>query len=654
MRTSRRLSHLGYLPLLSSGVVVFLGIVMLGGAIGLLWHPFKTWVVLHPYLIGSTEDWIVWAGSFVISASPGFALILSRKREMDLTLASTHFLLPILSLAMITQSYPVGATALIGSGFLLSYVLVNDSDRILRIEKGTALRIVASEVFTFLAIISAGGIISLLVWQDHFLPVLISGSYLSPSDQWLHMLGIDIEVFYLVRPVLSAALVTLGLVALFALFKEPLGSLGRLLLGNRFGSLSRVENVTDAKPDRAPFVNNHRHSWLPYTVLLGSIALGVVLTLFPYFSPTNMVLFGSDSWFYIDRMRFFTDIGQAIRGMESDRGLFVLLLIAVKIFTGVSPESIVRATPPFLSALLALSTFLLVKEGTSRPWLASFAALLSVISAQTTLAMAAGILANWFGLAVASLVFALVVRAVRLRSLLAFLGALVFSVILIGSYSYIWVTAMVALCLATISSVLAFRSLSNREWIRETGISTIVFVGAMFAPVVAVYLVSKMGVWSAALDPSLWLQVGWNYLQGQVRTGAIASAFDALEQAFDFAGNRVDLPFLTLLSVIGLFDTKMLDRSFRRIVAGMVVASLAFTILSPDIYLTWRGLFILPLYLTGALGAGSVINRVNQVGSLSDRRMRLVFAGTFSAYLFLSLLSYSLRAMELLVWESHF
>jgi hypothetical protein len=86
----------------------------------------------------------------------------------------------------------------------------------------------------------------------------------------------------------------------------------------------------------------------------------------------------------------------------------------------------------------------------------------------------------------------------------------------------------------------------------------------------------------------------------------------------------------------------------------MVVASLVFTIPSPDIYLTWRGLFILPLYLTGALGAGSVINRVNHVGSLSDRRMRLVFAGTFSAYLFLSLLSYSLRAIELLIWESHF
>lgn len=569
-------------------------------------------------------------------------------------LALTSFVLPALSLAVMVISYPIGAAALIGSGFILSYTLVSQSARVLGIEKGIALRIVTSEVFALLAVISAGGIVSVLMWQDRFLPALISGSYLTPADQWLRMLGIDIELFYLARPALTALLIVLAVAALFALFKEPLESLARLLTRNRSKPISGLLSRADTKVEPAPSAKILRSRWLPYFVLAGSVVLAVVLTLYPYSSRENMGLLGSDSWFYVERMRSFTNITDAMRSMESDRGLFVLLLIAVKIFTGANPESIVMLAPPFVSALLVLGTFMLVREGTSRPWLASFAALLSVVSAQTTLGMAAGIYANWFGLAVATFMFALAVRAIRVRSPLAFLGALALSVILIGSYSYLWITAIAALCLAVVSSVFAFRSLSTREWIRETGITALLFVGAMFAPVVALYLISAVGVQPATFDPNVWFQVGWNYLQGQVKTGAVGSALAALEQAFDFAGNRVDLPFLTLLSVVGMVDTGMLDRSFRRMVAGMVVVSLVFTILSPDIYLTWRGLFILPLYLTGALGAASVIRRVNRFGGSPDRRTQLAFAATFLFYLFLSLLSYSLRAIELLIWESHF
>jgi len=653
-RSSRSSQFLKWVPLLGSGLAIFLGLVVLGGVIGLLWHPFKTWIVLDVHLFGGTGDWIAWGVSFIISATPVFLAIIRRRIVLDLTLALASLVLPVVSVAIMTQWYPVGAAALIGSGLLLSHALVSNSKRILGIEKGTALRTVASEVFALLSVISVGGIVSLLIWQDGFFSALISGSYISPRDPWLHMLGIDVEIFYLARPVLSATLIALGFAASVVLFREPLAFMARLLSTNRSKSLSRVEPSSNTRSEQAPLTRILDHRSLPYLVLLGSVMLGVMITLYPYLSRENMTLFGSDAWFYIDRMRFFTNITDAMRSMESDRGLFVLLMIAVKISTGASPESIVRFTPPFVAALLALGTFMLVREGTSRPWLASFAALLSVVSAQTTLAMAAGIYANWFGLAVATLMFALAVRAIRVRSLLAFLCALVLSVILIGSYSYLWITAIAALCLAVVSSVFAFRSLSTREWIRETGITAIMFVGAMFAPVVALYLISAVGVQPATLDPNVWFQVGWNYLQGQMSTGAVGSALAALEQAFDFAGNRVDLPFLTLLSVVGLADTGMLDRSFRRIVAGMVVVSLVFTILSPDIYLTWRGLFILPLYLTGAQGAASVIRRVNRFGASPDRKTQLAFAATFSLYLFLSLLCYSLRAIELLIWESHF
>jgi hypothetical protein len=66
-------------------------------------------------------------------------------------------------------------------------------------------------------------------------------------------------------------------------------------------------------------------------------------------------------------------------------------------------------------------------------------------------------------------------------------------------------------------------------------------------------------------------------------------------------------------------------------------------------WLTWRGLYIIPLYLAGALGVESIIRRVN--GSVPPWRSpsRLAFAGMFATYIFLSHLSYSLRALELLI-----
>jgi hypothetical protein len=54
--------------------------------------------------------------------------------------------------------------------------------------------------------------------------------------------------------------------------------------------------------------------------------------------------------------------------------------------------------------------------------------------------------------------------------------------------------------------------------------------------------------------------------------------------------------------------------------------------------------------MTGALGAASIIRRVNgHESTLRTSPSRLAFAGAFVSYLFLTHLSYSLRALELLI-----
>ena len=81
----------------------------------------------------------------------------------------------------------------------------------------------------------------------------------------------------------------------------------------------------------------------------------------------------------------------------------------------------------------------------------------------------------------------------------------------------------------------------------------------------------------------------------------------------------------------------------------MVVVPFVAAVITPDLYFTWRGLYLIPLYLTGALGVESVIRWVNGRESAWSSPGRLAFAGTFAGYVFLSHLSYSLRALELLI-----
>ena len=112
MITSWRFSQfVRCIPLLGSGLASFFGLVMFGGTIGLLWHPFKTWIVLDVHVFGGTGDWIAWGVSFIISATPIFLAIIRRRIVLDLTLALTSLVLPVVSVAIMTQWYPVEAAA---------------------------------------------------------------------------------------------------------------------------------------------------------------------------------------------------------------------------------------------------------------------------------------------------------------------------------------------------------------------------------------------------------------------------------------------------------------------------------------------------------------------------------------------------------------
>jgi hypothetical protein len=383
---------------------------------------------------------------------------------------------------------------------------------------------------------------------------------------------------------------------------------------------------------------------------MGSVALGVAITIYPYRVANVGMILGSDMWFYYQRLHVMMAAANPLLVLESDRGLFMLTLFVIVKLTGMDIQSVLILMPALCSALLAVSAFVLVREGTGRSWVAGFAALLSVVSAQTSLGMGAGILANWFSLSVANFTFTFVLRWVRLRSWLAAVGAVVFSMLLLGSYAYMWVAAVGMLAVALVATLLSFRSQTRLEWRRESASLVVVLVGCLVLPAIVgwLLLVPLLGHVPPWFDAGAFLSQGWGQLVSRVSSHPLASAASGLDEAFDFAGNRVDLPFLTILSIVGLLDPAW-KGSFRRLVAAMVLLPIVVAAISPNMYDTWRGLYVVPMYLTGALGVASITRLVNGLERRWWTPSRLAFAGTFAGYVFLAHLSYSLRALWLLI-----
>jgi len=630
-------------------MVVFVGLLMLGHLTGLLWHirTFAWWIPLKPVVLGPTEDWVVWGASFLVSISPNIVAVARRRVRSDFAMVMTSFIFPVLSLVSISWSYFVGGTLLVGSGFLVTYALVSRSTTLLGVSSRSAARMVCTEVFAFLSMVAAGGVVSLLLWRGG----AISSLRLGQPDLWSTMLAIDLEVFLLVRPILAAVLLTVAVSAIIALFlMEPLRSIAR-----RISAGAVKDKRPNEKLGQLDLTQQSRRvtirKLLPYLILLASVGLGISITLYPYTVANVRGVLGSDMWFYSKKLGEMTRVSDAF--LETDRSFVLLVLFVTRAATGLSTLWVLRLMPAFSSALLAVSSFVLVKEGTGRPWVAALAALMSVVSAQTSLGMGAGIIASWFAMSIANFALALVARSIRLRSELAAVGSALVLVVLLASYAYLWIIILAALVLVLLALIVSLPILDRRQAKYEVPLLGSVLVGAVLIPLAFLYIASgPLGFRVPGINPVLWFNQGWSHLTRVMTPDVFGSTLPALEEALDFAGNRVDLPFLTLLSIVGLLDTSSRTPSFGRIMAAMILVPIAVSLVTTDLLSTWRGLYVIPMYLAGALGAESIILRVNGEGSTWKRLGPLAFAGAFTGYIFLSHLSYSLRALYLLIMVS--
>jgi len=174
--------------------------------------------------------------------------------------------------------------------------------------------------------------------------------------------------------------------------------------------------------------------------------------------PKDMVI-GNDVPRYVYYAQNYGDDVKTI--LLGDRGGLFFFLWFLERITGKSIHEVVRVVPAALIALTALGTYLFIKRWAGDSAFALYAAALSIFSLNTTIGMDTGILANWLAMALWLLMFSLLADLNADHFHLRLLGASVISLAIIFTHRWTWDIMMLILVLYTLQAVLR-KGIKNR------------------------------------------------------------------------------------------------------------------------------------------------------------------------------------------------
>jgi hypothetical protein len=274
---------------------------------------------------------------------------------------------------------------------------------------------------------------------------------------------------------------------------------------------------------------------------------------------------------------------------------------------------------------------------------ASFAALLSVVSSATAIGLGAAIFANWFALALVNLFLALLLRAQMVRSVPAVVLASAFSLLVLIAHPVAWGAVMAMIAIQALGILLAAGHKPS-ELKDAVPLVAVVLLDALFLYLASTQIATVRMELHAAVSESL----------SAINITNVTNLVEFLDSTINYARNRLDAAVLVVFSIIGIADTSLLPRPFRRILGSMMIVPLFFTVLAPNLSWAWRGLYFFPTYLGAALGARSILLRANAslIGSRREPILSFVFSSSLMGYIFFSSLAWTLRATLLLMETS--
>ena len=185
----------------------------------------------------------------------------------------------------------------------------------------------------------------------------------------------------------------------------------------------------------------------PRLLLSIAIAAAVLLALIPYRHDLNpsMTPIGIDAHYYIDAVNQMLQRAPAAAASyamgNAWAGSRPLLLIPMYLTaaTGlVSVNQTIEALPVILGPLLAVSTFIFVREGSRNERVAGVASLFSALSFNVTVGLWAGFYANWLALAEAYLFLAALLGFLRTASGSKFIIMMLLSFSILLTHPWTW------------------------------------------------------------------------------------------------------------------------------------------------------------------------------------------------------------------------
>lgn len=583
----------GLKPLLESalpacaGLNAFFGILLILSELRFEFYHFYSPATMAPTLISAEADFYAW----LVLAFPILLALLLLGRAVP---RKALFALALLEAALLPLPFAGFKKSFLAlTLFGVSFAALTPLGR--RRGPSRVLSLFASPPLALLASIEASSIAFALMGLRGFYPF--------SAGLERRIAGLSVQLFYALYPLTLPLL--LALLSFWAW--APLAS--PLLRRARF--------------------NPPASSRLAAPTLLASMASAALLAHLPYLVRAGFV--GVDARWYLEALSRVEGPGGVLALVKREpRGVYLALLWAMTLL-GLSKEAAVKLGPAALTALHALSAFLLLNSVTENKLLSALSSFFAGLSFPATVGMYAGIYANWLSLSMAFMAAAALINSVKKASKPSLGLAVAFSFLSLASHAW---TGGVILAAFAVYGFLALLSLARKklavgEEAREVWHALTLVAAAVALVALTLALIGPSGLAAA-------LQSGGQLLRSTSPLNAF-SFLESLRFALKFyVGGFFAAPNFLLLALLAAPILSARRPPLRLFRAWLLVG--AFLLLVSGEWLKWRILYVMPFQALSGLGFAFLIGSLRGEGAPS----KLLMAALTSAILLQSF-NYALR-----------
>ncbi len=376
-----------------------------------------------------------------------------------------------------------------------------------------------------------------------------------------------------------------------------------------------------------------------FSGLLLTVAAGLFVAYYPWVHLSGSTLAGSDSINYYNWLQDMAHKGPSF-AWQTDRPVVLLLLYGLQNVSGLSPEGVVRVVPMFCAAGLCLVVFWFVRVGLKNDTVALVSGFFSVVSFQLTVSISAYSLANWVAVIEGFVLFGFLLKSFEKRSFIYTLIASLLGIVLLLTHPYTWDIFMnVILFYAVLTVVWAFL---KKKTLQKAEVSSSVFVLIINLIFFVIYSLLPFGAGVTG---------GGTEVIGNIMPGAALSDVPAglSNMVQSWVSGAFAAPILLLLSIIGMFCFMNFNKKFDKLIILLVaVPSLILLKVSPEGFLYYRLVYLIPVEILAAAGICWITNRLKTQNNSNLENSFKILSILLVVFVIIFLLNYVLCLADII------